>query len=454
MRSLITGIAALLLAAPALAAELARYRVTIDAALERVTVGVTPSKQVAMLEASTRGAAERIAAGSLRNAVLVDDRLQLGNDATATYVADLKPSGRRASRSGAEPLVLSDPREWLWLPEGFAGKDQVRIEFVLPLGVGVATSWKAAGEGGFVLRPQTLEEQGLVAIGKLSTREIALAGATLRLSVASGDAATVGRLGTWAEGVWRAARSAVAAPPSSIEQLLIVPVDGAREAVPWGEVRRGGGNSVLAIVARNPDPAELREDWTLYHELSHLYLPWLGEDRWLSEGFASYYQNVLRARAGVLTSEIAWLRLAEGLGRGAAEAKANPGRTVEEGKRMVTYWTGAALALEWDIALRKASGGKDSLDARLTRFAATHLPATEAWDAMRFARSLDQQASKGAAADKLPQRYFVDSMARTLDARGFPDFLASFKLAGVDPATGRSQPGSPSEILALMRPRP
>ena len=141
--------------------------------------------------------------------------------------------------------------------------DSVRIEFVLPPGIGVATPWRASNKGApaaFVLRPLMLAEEGLVAFGSFSQRELMVGDATLRLSIASTDTVEVARFNAWAEGVWRSTRAAVAAPPGSLEQLLVVPVHTAREAVPWGEVRRGAGNSALALVQRQADATELKED--------------------------------------------------------------------------------------------------------------------------------------------------------------------------------------------------
>ena len=375
--------------APVAAAELARYTVTLDAALGTATVEVRPSAAVRVLASWSPEAATRLVQDSLRGVGLLAGELRLEPASPSLrYAANIRPTPSRHDGLDARtdaPLTLSDPRQWLWLPAGFAGDDTLRVEFVLPPKIAVASPWPAHAMGGFMLRPQMLDAQGLVAFGALAQRELKAGRATLRLSLASRDPLEVERFGAWAERVWRSTRTAVAAPPGSIEQLLVVPIGGVREAVPWGEVRRGTGNSVLALVQRDADALALEEDWTLYHELSHLYLPFVGGDRWLSEGFASYYQNVLRARAGVLAPEVAWQRLAEGLARGAQSAK--PGQTVEEGGRMVTYWTGAALALEWDIALRHASGGKVSLDTALARFAAAELPAAETWDAMRVARA-------------------------------------------------------------------
>ena len=149
----------------------------------------------------------------------------------------------------------------------------------------------------------------------------------------------------------------------------------------------------------------------------------------------------------MIAPELAWQRLAEGLARGATEARASSDRTVEEGGRMVTYWTGAALALEWDIGLRRATGGKDSLAQLLSRFAAKHLPAHNGWTAREFAQALDRLAPAG-----LPHRYFIQTLERTLAQRGFPDHLGWFEIARVDPATGRAKAAAPPELAALMQP--
>jgi hypothetical protein len=67
--------------------------------------------------------------------------------------------------------------------------------------------------------------------------------------------------------------------------------------------------AVLLYVRKGASLEELRADWTAAHELSHLFHPYLGDDgRWLAEGLASYYQNVLRARSGLLEEADAWRR--------------------------------------------------------------------------------------------------------------------------------------------------
>lgn len=447
----------MLAALPAAAAEVARYRVTVSADLATVQVEVAAPASHTLMAWGEDESALRLVPGSLANATLVEGRLQRQQaDAAVRYSADIRPRPSRPGAwnwSAAASLTVTDPRLWLWFPAGFGVTDTIAVEFVLPDGVAVGTPWaRRAGadpaRSVYTVPVQLLDAQGLVAFGALTQRMVEQGGSALRLSIASRDPDEVARFGEWAEGVWRAARRTVAAPPDGIEQLLVVPVAQGREAVPWGEVRRGTGNSVLVLVKRDGDASERREDWTLFHELAHLFHPYLGGDKWLAEGLASYYQNLLRAEAGVISPELGWQRLAEGLARGAAEAKAKPGRKVEEGGRMVTYWTGAALALEWDIGLRRATGGKDSLAQLLSRFAAAHLPAHNGWEAREFAAALDQLAPAG-----LQQRYFTQTLERTRAKRGFPDYLGWFEIAGIDPVTGHAKGVAPPELAALMRPR-
>ena len=105
--------------------------------------------------------------------------------------------------------------------------------------------------------------------------------------------------------------------------------------------------------------------------------------RWVSEGFASYYQNVLLARAGQYTEQRAWQKLWEGFERGRKsrpELSANgAARTGIRAATMKIYWSGAAIALLADVELRRRSNGAESLDMVLDRLAQCCLPSDRAW---------------------------------------------------------------------------
>jgi predicted metalloprotease with PDZ domain len=115
--------------------------------------------------------------------------------------------------------------------------------------------------------------------------------------------------------------------------------------------------------------------WTSYHELAHLLIPYRGwGDAWFSEGLASYYQNLMQARSGVLSEQAMWQKLYEGFQRGRAE-HAFDGQSLQQvsdglrqsGGFMRVYWSGAWYFLAADTRLRMQSGGKVSLDDALEK---------------------------------------------------------------------------------------
>ena len=98
--------------------------------------------------------------------------------------------------------------------------------------------------------------------------------------------------------------------PNPSPTVVVIPSSGGRwggdSAVTFGRVTRWDGETIELFV--NPDRPidEFYKDWTATHEFSHLMLPLLSrQNRWISEGFATYYQNVLMARAGRYTPEFA-----------------------------------------------------------------------------------------------------------------------------------------------------
>lgn len=163
--------------------------------------------------------------------------------------------------------------------------------------------------------------------------------------------------------------------------------------VPWGQTQRRRGVGVLLYVRRNADYDALRGDWTAVHELSHLYHPYLGDSgRWLAEGLASYYQNVFRARAGMLGADEAWQRLDAGFRRGEAATSDMRLDAVGRGRggTMRVYWAGAAYWLEADLMLRRERG--TSLDTVLDEYARCCLDGNAMLAPDDFIAALDQLA--------------------------------------------------------------
>ena len=162
--------------------------------------------------------------------------------------------------------------------------------------------------------------------------------------------------------------------PKMLWRVEVQPISGSYEdTIPWGQVNRGQPDTVLFYVLNGASTKQLIENWTGYHELAHLLIPYKGGgDRWFSEGLASYYQNILQARAGVISEQVMWQKLLDGFMRGRKQDQFNgiPLSQVSDEMRenrafMRVYWSGAWYFLAADVQLRQQSGGKISLDTAL-----------------------------------------------------------------------------------------
>ncbi|NQZ20428.1 MAG: hypothetical protein HRT53_00055 [Colwellia sp.] len=142
--------------------------------------------------------------------------------------------------------------------------------------------------------------------------------------------------------------------------------------VPWGEVSRNTPPEVTLVINPTSTLNELKADWTIYHEFSHLLIPYdAGDARWFSEGLASYYQNIIQARAGMFNEKKMWQKLYEGFERGRKETNYSHQKlsyvsdNIDQNHNyMRVYWSGALYWLKADITLRRLKSGY-SLDRAL-----------------------------------------------------------------------------------------
>ena len=134
-------------------------------------------------------------------------------------------------------------------------------------------------------------------------------------------------------------------------------------AVVFGRILRRRPEGILFYINPNRPLQEFIASWTAYHEFGHLFIPYPGRaDVWFSEGLASYYQNILQLRAGVLTSEEVSARFAAAYKRG-DENNEHADLTLGELSAdmrtrrafMRVYWSGALYFMEADLALRQLS---------------------------------------------------------------------------------------------------
>lgn len=471
-------------AALAATPEAPRYAVTFDATSHMATVRLCLAQaHDAVRIAADSDWAMHFVSGIARSSGAAVDKGQEGWRAARwqageclSYAADI---GAIASANKVdvgwqmgEDLVAA-PQLWLLRVEDTEG--DAHVEIALPPGWAVSAPWREeqlrsalppgtsasaqphagavptampppsaslGSTASFTIPHTPADWSAAVAIGHFTEERITLPGGVLRLTILhGGDVTQRATLRKWFDHVSQAILSAYGRLPLPDVQVLMIPVDGhGHGGVLFGQSVRGEGNSLQLLVDPSRPAEEFDDDWMAVHELSHLMHPYLGDrGAWLAEGLATYYQNVLRARAGMLTPAQAWGRLAEGFKRGASGQSAD---TLEDAAEHMhrthafqrVYWSGAAFWLTVDNDLRRTSGDKIGLDAVLGKFGACCLPAYREWRPEEFVARIDALAGT-----TLIEERYREFAAR----REFPDWTAVFADLGID-SDGSQEPNVPA----------
>jgi len=319
----------------------------------------------------------------------------------------------------------------MWRPR-LADDDEINVRFVLPEGMQVSVPWEPIENSDNSYRLVTSPQSGIAmsVFGRFHAQLMKVANSTLRVDILQ----TTHEVDTkaiidWLQDTAHNITRAYDRFPNPSARIVVLPVGRGRgdSPVQFGRVVRDGGETVeLMIDPAQPMPA-FYENWTATHELSHLMLPYLqSEQRWVSEGFAQYYQNVLLARAGRYTQRYAWQKLFDGLERGresAPESSPNDAASGDErNSRMKVYWSGAALALLADVELRRRSDGEQTLDDILGEFQQCCLPSRRTWSGVELFSKFDSF---------LQQPLFMDLYRQHADTAGFPAVQSLLQELGV-----------------------
>lgn len=264
---------------------------------------------------------------------------------------------------------------------------------------------------------------GPSADGAVQSPDIQIPGATLNLQIRGPvDNEDAAKLERWIRESAGQITLAYGRFPVPAPRVIVVPSESSRRGddspVPFGRVTRSGGETVELYVDVTRPLADLESDWTATHEFSHLLLPRINwRQKWISEGFASYYQNVLMARAGHYTTDQAIEKLEQGFGRGRqSRPELSMNQAAQEGVRQARYkiyWSGAAIALLADVQLRERSGGSESLDVVLDRFQRCCLPSQRRWSGPELFTRFDSL---------IDEPMFMPLYRKYADTAGFPDF--------------------------------
>jgi hypothetical protein len=379
----------------------------------------------------------------------------LPDDSCVRYEADFT-SFRGVHKHGGNPTrqvgrdLITDLGMWFWRPESLAQDEDIEVRFELPPGIAASAPWRveADAEGRRVYRVghTPYDWPAAVAFGRFQEQELAVPGATLRVAVLEGTpAVSLDDARAWVTRAAMAVTTVYGRFPVRSAQILVVPGARGEEPVPWAYVLRGGGPSAHFFINQRRPLSEFLTDWTPVHELSHMLLPYIAsEDAWLSEGAASYYQNVLRARAGMITADDAWQRMHAGFRRGMKSLKGvtladATERMFRDGAFMRVYWSGAAIMLLADQRLRERTGGHRSLDRALDELARCCLGGPQAWRGRALMDKLDELTGT---------TVFRELHDSYLGSERFPDFAQAYARLGL-----RVAPDEESVELASEAPR-
>lgn len=434
------------------AAPMHRYTVTVDAAIREVEVracfdGAPPHHLAAeSLDASAALLDVRIEESGKRlepNGPELDLR-GVPADGCVSYRASLLVQGGRHQRSSGVarrvgPDVVTDAGIWLWRPPSLAQDEEVELRFALPEGMSVSAPWRPQRDAhgrveAYRLGHAPYDWPAAVAFGTFQQHEIAVGEARLRVAVLHGaPQVELALVRQWLMRSAEAVSTLYGRFPLDDVQMIVVPGARGDEPVPSAFVLRGGQPAVYFFINQRKPLADYLADWTAVHEMAHLLLPHVRpEDAWLSEGVASYYQNVLRARAGMISVQEAWQRMHGSFRRA---MRSMPGTTLadatermyRDGAYMRVYWHGAALMLMADQRLRARTQGAQSLDRVLHRLHACCLDGTQVWQASALFDKLDELSAT---------TVFSELYAQHVTAAHFPDLTETYDELGLDVSAG------------------
>ncbi|MEZ4312542.1 MAG: hypothetical protein R3F14_31320 [Polyangiaceae bacterium] len=239
-----------------------------------------------------------------------------------------------------------------------------------------------------------LGQLGYTAWGSFTTVRVQATQGTLEAAVLRGarraDDATIER---WLSATARALDTVYGRFPIDRVLVVVAPQPGSGE-VDFGRTVPAGGASILMLVGAEATERDLFKDWVLAHELFHLGVPSMPRDgRWLDEGLATYYEPVLRTRAGLMPERAMWAELRSNGARGVA-TREEPSLAAAEGHDRV-YYGGSLFALAADVEIRRQTGGARSLDDGLRRALLEGASATLVWPVEDYIAALDRGAGGG-----------------------------------------------------------
>ena len=305
--------------------------------------------------------------------------------------------------------VLVTPGFLLPLPET-PGAAMLRFRLRFPAGGEVVTALRPDRDGYYQVPLLRLNEAGPLILGTVAAKPIP-GDPALTLAVPPGATQIADeQLAAWVSAVAESNRRFWARSPTQGGLVVLIPSP--RGGVPFGRVLSLGGAVVTVLVGEQASPRDLYDDWVLVHELLHLGSPLMRDTgAWLNEGIATFYEPVLRTRAGWKSEDEVWREWISSMPRG---MPAITGIGLENAGRGGIYWGGALFVLMAEMESLQATGGKIGFSDCLRTVLAEGADVTVKWPTMKLLDRCDALLGKRVIAP-LAEQHIEKGSAMDLD---------------------------------------
>lgn len=241
----------------------------------------------------------------------------------------------------------------LLVPEPLTTEIPVKVHVSAEPGVGFAAGLtRDKAPDTYQLMAHEIPVATYFAFGKLQQRVLDVNGAQLEVTRLDGELdQSFDDVTQWIQTSANAVRDFYGAFPVPRASLSVLPIP-ERDAVIFGKVLPESEPGVALLLGQHASRKSLYSDWILVHELFHLGFPsFFEEGKWLDEGLATYYEPVIRVRAGLYTETELWNELEKDMPQGLS-AFTEGGLERASDFRGI-YWGGAIACLVADVAARK-----------------------------------------------------------------------------------------------------
>jgi hypothetical protein len=151
------------------------------------------------------------------------------------------------------------------------------------------------------------------------------------------------------------------------------------------------GGLIRISVGRETSLADLNDDWTLTHEMTHLAFPSMPDPQhWIEEGLATYVEPVARAQTGQLAVAEMWREFMRDMPKGEPlDGDEGLDHTPTWGR---TYWGGAMFCLLADVRIRERTQNRKGLEDALRAILSHGGTIAEDWE-IRKALAIGDKAT-------------------------------------------------------------